>query len=340
MANAAAPGTDSMSQAAPSPSAFRWLALITCLTTYALVVVGGVVRATDSGDACPDWPRCHGELLPPLEAHVLIEFSHRLLASVVGLLVLAMVVGAWRSRLVVPVVRWGAAAAVGLVVAQVVLGGATVLSELSAPVVMAHLALAATLLATVLVIAIVSWRGAETALPVGSASFRSLAVFVALATLALMLTGSYVSGSGAGLAFRDWPLFNGQLWPEGGRLAMIHAAHRLAALLVGALLVYVAVRAWRTNERPLMMASALAVVLYAAQALVGAASIWTLLQPATRAAHLALAAGLWAMLVALATWAQLAVRSVVARERVSTRPAEPQREVAVASGTLPARGSS
>ncbi|MDP3768869.1 MAG: COX15/CtaA family protein, partial [Dehalococcoidia bacterium] len=139
-----------------SSMGFRWLALATVAVTYALVVLGGVVRATDSGDACPDWPRCHGELLPPLEADVLIEFSHRLVASIVGLLVLALAVAAWRWRRDVPVIVWGATVAVGLVVAQIILGGMTVLNDLSSSLVTAHLALATTLLATLLVVALAS----------------------------------------------------------------------------------------------------------------------------------------------------------------------------------------
>lgn len=292
------------SVAKPSTLSFRWLALTTTLATYALVILGGVVRVTESGDACPDWPRCHGELLPPLETQVLIEFSHRLIASVVGFLILAVALFAWRSQRHSPLIRWGAAAAVVLVGGQIVLGGATVINDLPSSMVTAHLALASALLATLVVITLASFE-----LPVRTTSvlqdrivsFRNLAAIAALATFALMLTGSYVSGSGAGLAFDDWPLFNGRLVPDGGRLAMVHATHRFASAAVGILVVYVAVRAWRTQRaRPwLLYGTTGALALYVAQVFVGASNVWTLLQPAAVGAHLALAVALWAALVAV-----------------------------------------
>ncbi len=317
---------------ASSPT-FRWLALTTCGATYALVVVGGVVRATGSGDACPDWPRCHGELLPPLQSAVLIEFSHRLLASLVGFLVLALAIAAWRSARSAPAARWGALAAVGLVGAQIVLGGMTVLSDLSSSLVMAHLATAAALLATLLIVAFASFpapAGESAAARQGAASFRSLSVVVGVATLALMLTGSYVSGTGAGLAFRDWPLFDGRLLPEGGRLAMIHATHRLAAAAVGVLLVWLAVRAWSARAgrlRAVVLGSMLALAIYGAQALVGAANIWTLLEPVARAAHLALAMALWATMVVVTLVADRVAR-IVERPELSPAARKPPQPVA------------
>ena len=297
---------------------FRWLISTTCVATYALIVLGGAVRATGSGDACPDWPRCHGELIPPFESAVLIEFSHRLLASLVGFLVLATAVVAWRSLRHVPLIRWGSVAAVVLVGGQIVLGGMTVLNDLPSSLVTAHLALAAILLATLLGIVLVAFvpstRDAVERQE-GGAGFRNLAVFTAVAVFALMLTGSYVSGSGAGLAFRDWPLFDGRLLPEGGRLAMIHATHRLAAAAVGFLLLYVAARAWRSQPRHglIAFASTLALALYVTQALVGAANVWTLLQPAAIAAHVALAAALWAALVVVALFAHVATQEAPKR---------------------------
>ncbi len=303
---------------------FRWLVLATCAITYALIIVGAIVRATGSGDACPDWPRCHGDLLPPLQTHVLIEFSHRLLASVVGVLVAAIAVGAWRTQRESPVVFWGAIAAVVLVIGQIALGGATVLNDLSPGLVTAHLAMAAMLLATLIVLGLlVTAPIGQVAPREGAAAFRNLAFIAALATFALMLTGSYVSGSGAGLAFTDWPLFNGKLMPDGGRLAMIHATHRFTALAIGILLSYVAYRAWRTGYKPGVHGATFALALYIAQAFVGAANIWTLLQPAAVAAHVALAAALWATLVTLAYFAQRAVGTPIQRRAPALSEATP-----------------
>ncbi|MCH8849269.1 MAG: COX15/CtaA family protein [Chloroflexi bacterium] len=342
----------------PTPGGFRWLVLATGLTTFGLIVLGGVVRTTESGDACPDWPLCNGELIPAFDSAVLIEFSHRLLASIVGILVLAVAVWAWRSQRGRPLIVWGATAALLLVGFQIVLGGLTVLNDLPPDMVTAHLALAATLLATLGGLAVVSFdggrEGSEPRSDVPAAersrleSFRNLALVAALATFALMLSGSYVSGSGAGLAFSDWPLFNGSLLPGGGRLAVIHATHRLAAAAIGLFIAYVAVRAWRDRRALGLLAagSMLALGLYVAQIFVGASNVWTLLQPAAGAAHLGLAVAIWTTLVVLGVAAQVVAHPISERaatyERRGPGVTARGREtpVGAAPGTLSSGGSS
>ena len=70
----------------------RRLAAIAAGLTIVLIVAGGVVTNTDSGLACPDWPTCYGSLVPKMTGNVAVEHTHRLIATAVGLLTVALVV--------------------------------------------------------------------------------------------------------------------------------------------------------------------------------------------------------------------------------------------------------
>ena len=133
---------------------FRALSVATAVATYALVVLGGVVRVSGSGLGCPDWPLCHGRVLPPLDLHAIIEYSHRTAGSVTGLLIGLTVVFAWigwrqRRDIVSP-----ATLAAGLLALEVSLGAITVRLELPPVIVLAHLATAMAILGTVCVTAV------------------------------------------------------------------------------------------------------------------------------------------------------------------------------------------
>jgi cytochrome c oxidase assembly protein subunit 15 len=76
---------------------FRYIALAAALATYLLIVIGGIVRVTESGLGCPDWPTCFGRLLPPPDIEAQIEFSHRFWASAItSPLILIAAIWAWR----------------------------------------------------------------------------------------------------------------------------------------------------------------------------------------------------------------------------------------------------
>jgi len=287
----------------------RYLALLSSLATYALIALGGTVRATDSGLACPDWPRCHGQLIPPLETHILIEYSHRLAAATVGLLIVGTAIAAWLWYRENRFVLAGAVAAVALLIGQVLIGAVTVNLELPDTVVALHLSIALMLLATLIATAVgaVWWQrprpSAAGGGPGGRSGVAGLAFAAALASLALILVGSYVANSGAGLAYSDWPLFNGKLISSGGRLADLHYAHRLLAAVVGALVLALAVRIWRRERRPVLVtAVAFALAAYVAEVLVGAVNVWLELPTSTRIIHLALASAVWSALVFTLAW--------------------------------------
>ncbi|MBI3961842.1 MAG: COX15/CtaA family protein [Deinococcus sp.] len=275
----------------------RRLALLTSLAAYALVVLGGLVRGTGAGLACPDWPLCHGRIIPPLEPLVLIEWAHRLLASIVGLLVVVVAVVAYRSRRQWPQAVLPAFIALGLLVVQVVLGGLTVHLLLTPAIVVAHLATGMAFLASLLTTTVLATPAAQPGGTV-SAGFRTLALITALSTYGLILLGGLVSSSGAGLACPDWPLCHGQLLPPPAGVAHLQFAHRLGALTVGVFILITALASRRQTPHLAKVAAATPGLL-AGQILLGAINIWTRLAPVVTAAHLGLAAMLFAMLVVL-----------------------------------------
>ena len=110
---------------------FRYTAFAALVAAVAQVTLGGIVRVTGSGDACPDWPLCYGKLIPPLEYHIVLEYSHRLSATLVGLIVLAVVILAWRHYRTNRPVLFASISGGLLVIAAALLGGLTVLSELT-----------------------------------------------------------------------------------------------------------------------------------------------------------------------------------------------------------------
>ena len=287
----------------------RYLAALSALATYALIVLGGTVRATNSGLACPDWPRCHGQFIPPLETNILIEWSHRLAAASVGLLIVATAIAAWlwyrENRFVVA----GAAAAVTLLIVQVLIGAVTVNLELPDTVVALHLSIALILLAVLIATTVGAvWAQRQTAFsaaggPRARGGVIGLAFAAALATFSLILVSSYVANSGAGLVYSDWPLFDGRLISSGGRLADLHYAHRLLAAFVGVLVGALAVRIWRRERRAVLVAAiAFALTAYVAEVLVGAVNVWLELPTSTRIIHLALASAVWSAVVFTLVW--------------------------------------
>src|SRR4029078_7421848 len=134
---------------------FQKLAALTLATSLLLVTIGGVVRATDSGLGCPDWPLCHGQLIPPLDdAKAWIEWVHRTVAVLIGFEILGLAALAVRDYRDRRSILCPSVAAVGLVGFQAWLGRETVRLGNSGESVTAHLAAALTLLGLLVVLTV------------------------------------------------------------------------------------------------------------------------------------------------------------------------------------------
>jgi heme A synthase len=131
-----------------------------------------------------------------------------------------------------------------------------------------------------------------------------LALVALAAVFALIITGAFVSQREAGLAYPDWPLFDGGVTPSDSEAGQLHYGHRAVAGITGLLLVALWWRALATNAAPtITWGLTLVLVLYVAQALLGATNIWFELHTSVRILHLALASAVWAVLVFTMMWA-------------------------------------
>ncbi len=295
---------------------FRILALTTALLTVGLIVFGAVVRVTDSGLGCGDsWPLCDGQIIPPLDnLTAWIEWSHRLFAALIGLLGILTLVAAWPYRKTHPLAFNAVVVAAVLFAVQSALGALVVVLELPPTMVALHLGTALLLLAALLVAAVVI-----TYQPVAEnrADYVTTLVYITTAlSFVIILTGALVRGSGATLACTDWPLCNGDILPVSqGQPAMIHMLHRFAVLTLGVALVLLV---WQVlqgrRSRSAGYAAVLALVVYVAQAGVGALFVLTRALPVWGAAHVGLAATTWALLVALSVMEYLNSRTTDNRQ--------------------------
>jgi heme A synthase len=274
---------------------FRRLAVVTALFAYLQIALGGLVRVSGSGLGCPDWPLCHGRPYPPANLHAIIEYSHRAVGSVTGVLIIATVVTAWvvwRARR--PAVAWLAAASLIGVVGEGVLGGVVVVNDLASWLVLIHLGLAMIILGALVATAVMSMPPSPGAAEPG---FRRLAATAVGATYLLLLTGSTVVASGADASCRAWPLCGSGLTPDFAGVNVFTMLHRGSVLVIGALLVFVLLRAARFEGLRVTAIATLAI--FSLQVAVGAGAAVT---DASffNGLHVALATLVWAGTLATA----------------------------------------
>ena len=320
-------------------SGFQKLALASVIATWIMVVIGVVVRSTGSGMGCPDWPLCHGQVIPPLgDTAAWLESIHRWWGVVIGFLVLGLIVSAFRTQRATRSVVVGSVVALGIVGFQAYLGKVTVDMNNSAETVLAHLATAMILLGVFLFVLIRSRFPAI--LPARGASLRIplLVGFAAISVFTVLLFGAETTCPGvdrgaagcAALIFPEWPLFDGQLIPVFSddptisNLQMRQFSHRIVAAITAVIVLVTTIVVWRAVRRretdgevpgaeTMLGLVGTAAALYAVQIVVGALQIWTTLEPWAVSVHLSLGSLIWALMLSAALYGWYSARATVAQ---------------------------
>jgi len=250
----------------------------------------------------------------------IIEFSHRFVASLVGLLIIATAVLAWRYYAHAPLVRWAAAINVPLVGFQGILGAITVWHELPAEIVATHLLTAMIVLSLLAITAFGMHAADPDRVPFARHTSRTttagrFAVGGLLYFAVLLWVGGYLTESGAATACEGWPLCNGSVLPAADDHEIVHMLHRYLAAGFAFLLVPLVHALWReraTNRLATPLVASIT-VLYIAQVLIGALNVWYTFPEPLTISH---------TVVASLIWFSLSTAAVVALYEPSRTPAE------------------
>jgi len=307
-------------------STFQRLAWWTTATTYLLILVGGLVRASGAGLGCPDWPRCFGSWVPPGSAAELpsrfdpsqfnstlmwTEYLNRLLGVTVGFLILATLIVAIRHHRHVRQILWPTAAAFLLTGFQGWLGGRVVAHELASWIVTVHLLVALVIVSLLLYATLYAFykldpgRVASRPRPAATAMQRRLAwgtLALITVTLAQVTLGAQVRGRVDEALERGTP--RSEALSTVGRYDQWH--RDTAAIVVGGtLLIMLGVVSQPSIERPVARAAYAMCALVLVQAALGMSMAYGGLTPTVQVAHLtasSLLLGAETVLFLLARW--------------------------------------
>ncbi|TJY39804.1 heme A synthase [Cohnella pontilimi] len=246
---------------------YKLLTMLTCLGMFLVLLVGVLVTNTDSGRGCgTDWPLCNGKFVPAYTVESLVEYSHRAVSGIVGLLIGAtfLVTLMWRPvRRKEPV--WYASAGLFFTFLQAALGAMAVVWPTSSAVLALHFGISLFAFTSTWLLYSYAKRlaatgdASESVTDTASGSLGRIprSVFQLTAVIlvycyGVVYLGAYIRHTHSGGGCIGWPLCNGDVVPELAGATGIAFAHRIAAfvmlLLVVALVFFVRSRTGAASE--------------------------------------------------------------------------------------------
>lgn len=252
----------------------KWLSILTTIGMLIVLIQGALVTKTGSADGCGNsWPLCHGSFAPMASLESLIEYSHRLVSGIVGLLVVWQSIWAWRALGRVRGVKFFAFCGAFFTFAQALLGAAAVMWGQSSAVLALHFGLSLTAFASVLLLTILVFEGSllkPAALPPVANGLKLNIWLVTLYSYIVVYLGAYVRHTDA-FGCYAWPKCTDQWAPALTGPIGIQVVHRIAAFLFLVWMIGLTIHVFARSKhrKDLVNASFLALILTIGQILSG-----------------------------------------------------------------------
>jgi cytochrome c oxidase assembly protein subunit 15 len=285
----------------------RWvkrLAVAATIGMFIVLMMGSTVTNTGSGEGCGrSWPLCQGKFVPEYAVETAIEFSHRIVTAIEGILIAATAIGAILIRRGNKEVKIYVGIMVGTLLLQSGLGAAAVMWPQSPQIMAMHFGISMTCFAAVFLLTRLLYEPPGAVDPITRQAqsnpppaWFTYGVWATLAgSIVVAYVGAYMRHSGNELACYQWPSCNGQLVPDLTSPAGISFTHRVAAALLMILVYGLTYAAYRMRQHypSLFAVFAGASVFISLQALAGGAVVLSELDLWTTLAHAALMAWLF-----------------------------------------------
>ncbi|AOM83303.1 COX15/CtaA family protein [Salisediminibacterium beveridgei] len=229
---------------------YIFLKLFGILTSFGMLIVliqGALVTQTGSGDACgAEWPLCYGELIPSNPTiPTLIEYTHRLVSGVLGIMVIALAIWSWVRLKQIKESRFFAVIAVVFIIFQGLLGAAAVVWGQSDAVMALHFGFSLVSFASVVLLTVLAFeadKDMSEVVPNMTGGLRKSIYFVLVYIYIVVYSGAFVRHTGSSGACEGWPLCNGQLIPSLTDGVLIQFGHRILAGLLFIIILLLFIR--------------------------------------------------------------------------------------------------
>ncbi|MEF2248578.1 MULTISPECIES: COX15/CtaA family protein [unclassified Paenibacillus] len=223
---------------------FRTFANITCIGMLLVLLAGALVTNTESGRGCgDDWPLCHGKFIPAYTFESMLEYSHRLVSGIEGLLVLGITLSVYnkyrRNREAYKEPLYYAGAALIFTIIQALMGAAAVKWPQTPAIMAIHFGISLVAFAATLLLVIWAYRAKNGAPPVFKVP-RTIFMPMLLSSIycyVVIYLGAFIRHTKSAGGCLGWPLCNGEVIPELSGATGAVFLHRVAALILAIILI-------------------------------------------------------------------------------------------------------